>query len=66
LPDIARQFGYAHGTLRNLVSQFRSQCQADRVPPFLCRRRADDPRAAPTRPAHDPRHRPSPTAACCR
>ena len=34
LPDIAQQFGFAHGTLRNLVSQFRAQCQAGAVPPF--------------------------------
>ncbi len=34
LPDIARQFGFTHGTLRNLVCQFRARCQADRVPPF--------------------------------
>lgn len=34
LPDIARQFGFAHGTLRNLVCQFRRRCQADQVPPF--------------------------------
>ena len=49
LPDIARQFGFAHGTLRNLVCQFRARCQAGRVPPFSLHRRADDPAApAPT------------------
>jgi hypothetical protein len=47
LPDIARQFGFAHGTLRNLVCQFRACCQADQVPPFSPHRRADDP-ALPT------------------
>jgi hypothetical protein len=45
LPDIARQFGFAHGTLRNLVCQFRARCQAGHVPPFLPHRRADDPLA---------------------
>ena len=66
LPDIARQFGFAHGTLRNLVSLFRSQCQADVVPPFSFLHRADDHRAAPARPAHDPIRPPLPTAARCR
>jgi hypothetical protein len=47
LPDIARQFGFAHGTLRNLVCQFRARCQADQVPPFSSHQPADDP-AAPT------------------
>jgi hypothetical protein len=42
LPDIARQFGFAHGTLRNLVCQFRAHCQADGVPPFSLHQRADD------------------------
>jgi hypothetical protein len=43
LPDIARHFGFAHGTLRNLVSRFRARCQADQVPPFSFPLRADDP-----------------------
>jgi hypothetical protein len=43
LPDIARQFGFAHGTLRNLVCQFRARCQAGHLPPFSLHRRADDP-----------------------
>ena len=60
LPDIAQQLGFAHGTLRNLVSQFRAQCQAGTVPPFSFRRRADDPPA----PAHHvPIPRPSPIVA---
>ena len=51
LPDIARQFGFTHGTLRNLVCQFRACCQAGQLPPFLPHRRADDPAvpALPTR-----------------
>jgi hypothetical protein len=60
LPDIARQFGFSHGTLRNLVCQFRARCQADQVPPFSSHRRADDP-ATPT--ATMPQHvRKSPTS----
>lgn len=61
LPDIARQFGFAHGTLRNLVTQFRSRCQAGDVPPFSRHHRADDrrePGAAP----RVPRPQPSPIA----
>jgi len=46
LPEIARQFGFAHGTLRNLVCQFRSHCQAGRIPPFLRHRDEDDLRLA--------------------
>jgi hypothetical protein len=64
LPDIARQFGFAHGTLRNLVSQFRGRCQADRVPPFSLHLRADDLAGpAPTTPHRGPKSRPSPIAA---
>lgn len=66
LPDIARQFGYAHGTLRNLVSTFRKQCQADDVPPFSLRLHVDDRRAAPARQAHAPKRPLSRTAALCR
>ncbi len=47
LPDIARHFGFAHGTLRNLVSRFRARCHAGQVPPFSFPLRADDP-PAPT------------------
>jgi hypothetical protein len=53
LPDIARQFGFAHGTLRNLVCQFRGRCHADQVPPFSFRLRAGALSAAP--PATPPR-----------
>jgi hypothetical protein len=65
LPDVARQFGFAHGTLRNLVCQFRGQCQAEQVPPFSLPLPGDDrPAPVPTRRARKPR--PSPTAACWR
>ncbi len=42
LQDIARQYGYAYGTLRNLVSEFRAQCQAGQIPPFSPSRATDD------------------------
>jgi hypothetical protein len=63
LPDIARQFGFAHGTLRNRVSQFRARCQAGDVPPFSSHRRADD-LPEPAAPPHVPRLRPSLIAGC--
>jgi hypothetical protein len=64
LPDIARQFGFAHGTLRNVVSQFRARCQAGQVPPFSVLLRADDRSAAAAvvRP-RVPTRQPSPIAA---
>ena len=63
LANIAREFRYSYGTLRNLVSQFRRQCQAGEVAPFLPRHAADD-HPTPS-PCHQPRalkHPPSPTA----
>jgi hypothetical protein len=64
LPDIARQFGFAHGTLRNLVSQFRSRCHADQVPPFSFHLRAGVASApTPTTPPRVPRPQPAPIAA---
>jgi hypothetical protein len=64
LPDIARQFGFAHGTLRNLVSQFRARCQAGHVPPFSLHLRADAPaRPTPSTPDRAPKSQPSPIAA---
>ena len=43
LTEIATQFGYRHGTLRNLVAQFRVQCRAGRIPPFSMPRLTDVP-----------------------
>jgi len=64
LPDIARQFGFAHGTLRNIVCQFRARCQAGPVPPFSSNRRAGDPtEPAPTTPQRVPKSPRSPIAA---
>ena len=64
LADIARQFGFAHGTLRNLVCQFRARCQVGQVPPFSLHPRADDPALrAPTTPQRVPKFQLSPIAA---
>ena len=64
LPDVAHQFGFAHGTLRNLVCQFRARCQAGRVPPFSLHRCADDPALpAPTTPHRAPKSQTSLIAA---
>jgi hypothetical protein len=63
LPDIARQFGFAHGTLRNLVCRFRARCQAGQVPPFSFPLHADDPPPAPVTLARVPTLRRSPIAA---
>jgi hypothetical protein len=32
--EIAQQFGMSHGTVRNLVADFRAQRRAGQVPPF--------------------------------
>lgn len=44
LTEVARQLGYRYGTLRNLVSQFRAQCQIGQPPPFLPARPTDVPK----------------------
>jgi hypothetical protein len=44
LTDIARQFGYRYGTLRNLVAQFRAQCRTGRIPPFSRPQLTDAPK----------------------
>jgi hypothetical protein len=63
LADIARQYGFAYGTLRNLVCQFRARCQASRVPPFSLHLREDDP-AVPVPATHRvPKGQPSPIVA---
>ena len=58
LTEVARQFGYRYGTLRNLVAQFRAQCRTGRIPPFSRPRPTDAPREPRgiTRP-----HNPSPS-----
>lgn len=64
MPDIARRFGLAHGTIRNLVSQFRSQFHNGSTPPFSFRLRADAHRAVGGIPRPVAKHRRSRTAAC--
>ena len=34
LPEVARQFGYSYGGLRNLVADFRARCRLGQTPPF--------------------------------
>jgi hypothetical protein len=34
LTEVAQQFGYRYGTLRNLMTQFRAQCRTGQIPPF--------------------------------
>jgi len=34
LLEVAQAFGYGYGTLRNLVADFRAQCQDGSLPPF--------------------------------
>jgi len=36
--EVAKRFGYTYNTLRRLGSNFRAQCRAEQVPPFLCPR----------------------------
>jgi hypothetical protein len=63
LTEVARQFGYLHGTLRNLVAQFRAQCRTGRIPPFSPPRPTDAPKEQhrSTRP-YNPNPRPQPIA----
>lgn len=63
MPDIARRFGFAHGTIRNFVSQFRAQFQDGNAPPFSFRRRADAHPTVVVTPRSAPKRRPSRTAA---
>jgi len=60
LQAVAARFGFAYGTLRNLVAQFRACIRQGRTPPFSLRSRADDP-ATPSR---APINQPSPTVGC--
>jgi hypothetical protein len=64
LHQVARQFGYRYGSLRNLVTDFRAQCQAGQAPPFSPHHVADDPAVVdPARYPCAPTSRPLPTAA---
>lgn len=50
LQAAAARFGFAYGTLRNLVTQFRACIRQGRTPPFLSPPRADGPPRV--RPSH--------------
>jgi hypothetical protein len=63
LQATAERFGFAYGTLRNLVCQFRRHIRSGQTPPFSPPRRVDGPSAS----AHSARPRapicpPSPIA----
>jgi hypothetical protein len=64
LAQVAQQFGYGYGSLRNLVADFRARCRAGQAPPFSPSR----PAVGPMPPARSGRplsrrHPPSRTAA---
>ncbi len=64
LPEIAHTSGYTYGTVRNFVAQFRAQCRAGQVPPFLSSHRVAAPATMSstiTSPHRNPQ--PSPIAA---
>ena len=64
LPQLAQQFGYHYGSLRNLVTAFRAHCQAGQAAPFSPRRAAGGPAAVrPTAWPRGRRSRPRPMAA---
>lgn len=46
LLEVASDFGYAYGTLRNMITNFRKQCRNDDLPPFSPNRVMDAPLAA--------------------
>jgi hypothetical protein len=64
--DVADRFGYTHGSLRQLVHQFRTTIGSGSTPPFFKSRRSAGRRApiAITRPARS--HRPSPMSGAAR
>jgi transposase len=44
--EVAEQFGFERGTVRQLVSEFREQCCQPRdASPFFVSRKSDDPRS---------------------
>ena len=63
MTEIAQQFRLGHGTVRNLVCDFRAQCQAGQATPFFRSPPAVAPPPAPTR-RREPRLRTSLTAIC--
>jgi hypothetical protein len=47
LQAVAQRFGFAYGTLRNLVGQFRASIRQEQTPPFLLLLHADELRVPP-------------------
>jgi hypothetical protein len=65
LQAVAQRFGFAYGTLRNLVGQFRASIRQKLTPPFLLLLHADDLRVPSARKGElAPIGPPSPTADC--
>jgi hypothetical protein len=65
LQTVAQRFGFAYGTLRNLVGQFRASIRQEQTPPFLLLLHADDLRVPlQTKWELAPIGPPSPTADC--
>jgi hypothetical protein len=60
--DVAARFSFTHGTLRNLVTQFRACIRQGRTPPFSPKLRADGP--PPVASSRDRIGPPAPTADC--
>ncbi len=63
MTEIAQQFRLSHGTVRNLVCDFRAQCQSGQVAPFFKNPHVGALLPLSTRPL-GPRLRMSPTAVC--
>jgi hypothetical protein len=52
--QVAREFGYTYGSLRQLVHEFRSRCHRDAPPPFSSPGPAADPAPRPIRRSSPP------------
>ena len=64
LPQVAQQFGYSYGGLRNLVADFRACCRTSQTPPFSPHRAAGaHPIPARARRRVNRNPQPSPTVA---
>jgi hypothetical protein len=59
LLEIAQEYGYRYGSLRNLVARFRAQCCSGHVPPFLLPHLMDVPAPSATVANRPSRSRPS-------
>lgn len=49
MAEVAQRLGVAHGTVRNWVCEFRSQCDQGQVPPFFSNAAEDVPETKLTR-----------------